>query len=73
MGAIAFSDETMDQFKIEKGVHQGCILSSCLFNLYARVHHVTCQAIEKTSWNQDYQEKYQQPQICRGYRFNGRK
>ena len=26
---------TMDWFKIEKGVHQGCILSSCLFNLYA--------------------------------------
>ena len=22
-------------FKIEKGVHQGCILSPCLFNLYA--------------------------------------
>ena len=27
--------ETMDWFKIEKGVHQGCILSPCLFNLYA--------------------------------------
>ena len=26
---------TMDWFKIRKGVHQGCILSSCLFNLYA--------------------------------------
>ena len=25
----------MDQFKIGKGVHQGCILSPCLFNLYA--------------------------------------
>ena len=25
----------MDWFKIEKGVHQGCILSLCLFNLYA--------------------------------------
>ena len=24
----------MDWFKIEKGVHQGCILSPCLFNLY---------------------------------------
>ena len=27
--------ETMDWFKIVKGVCQGCILSPCLFNLYA--------------------------------------
>ena len=26
---------TMDWFKIGKGVHQDCILSLCLFNLYA--------------------------------------
>ena len=26
--------ETMDWFKTGKGVHQGCILSHCLFNLY---------------------------------------
>ena len=26
---------TMDLFQIGKGVHQGCILSFCLFNLYA--------------------------------------
>ena len=25
----------MDWFQIEKGVHQGCILSPCLFNVYA--------------------------------------
>ena len=27
--------ETMDWFQIQKGIHQGCILSPCLFNLYA--------------------------------------
>ena len=26
---------TMDWFQIEKGIYQGCILSPCLFNLYA--------------------------------------
>ena len=26
---------TTDWFQIQKGVHQGCILSPCLFNLYA--------------------------------------
>ena len=30
---------TMDWFQIELGVHQGCILSPCLSNLNARVHH----------------------------------
>ena len=26
---------TMDCFQIGKGVHQGCVLSPCLFNVYA--------------------------------------
>ena len=26
----------IDQFQIGKGVHQGCILSPCLFNLYTK-------------------------------------
>ena len=30
----------MDWFQIEKGVHQGCILSPCLFNLYAYLTYI---------------------------------
>ena len=36
--------ETTDWFQIGKGVHQGCILSLCLFNLYAEYIMQTCQA-----------------------------
>ena len=32
---VRTSHGTMDWFQIRKGVHQGCILSPCLFNLYA--------------------------------------
>ena len=32
---IKIGHETTDWFHIEKGVHQGCIVSPCLFNLYA--------------------------------------
>ena len=28
-------DMKQDWFQIRKGVHQGCVLSPCLFNLYA--------------------------------------
>ena len=31
---VRTGQRTMDWFKIEKGVHQGSILSSCLFKLY---------------------------------------
>ena len=31
--AVRTVHETMDWFQIGKGVHQGCILSSCIFNL----------------------------------------
>ena len=32
--AVRTRHETMDSFQIGKGVHQGCIFSPCLFNLY---------------------------------------
>ena len=46
---------TTDWFQIGKGVRQGCILSPCLFNLYAE----KCWTGRNTSWNQDCQKKYQ--------------
>ena len=32
---VRIGHEITDWFQIRKGVHQGCILSLCLFNLYA--------------------------------------
>ena len=52
--------ETADWFKIGKGVYQGCIMSPCLFNLYAEyIHHEKSWTGGSTSWNQDCREKYQ--------------
>ena len=52
--------------KLGKRVHQGCILSPCLFNLYAE--YVTQNARldeEQAGIKTDCWEKYQYPQICR--------
>ena len=49
---------TTDWFQIGKGVRQGCILSPCLFNLYAE-YFMRNAGLEETSWNQDCWEKYQ--------------
>ena len=32
---IRIGHGTTDRFQIGKGVHQGCVLSPCLFNFYA--------------------------------------
>ena len=50
---------TTDWFQIGKGVRQGCVLSSCLFNLYAEYIMRKRWAGRSTSWNQDCREKYQ--------------
>ena len=34
--AVSTGHGTMNWFKIGKGEHQGCILSSCLVNIYAQ-------------------------------------
>ena len=49
---------TTDWFQIGKGVPHGCILSPCLFNLYAE-YIMRNAGLEETSWNQDCREKYQ--------------
>ena len=43
---------TTDWFQIGKGVHQGCILSPCLFNLYPEMHNEKCWAgrSKESSW-----------------------
>ena len=46
-------------FQIRQGVCQGCILSSCLFNLYAEYIMRNAGLDEAQAENQDCQEKYQ--------------
>ena len=41
---------TMDWFQIRKGVHQGCILSPCLFNLYAEYIMQNAGLNEAQAW-----------------------
>ena len=55
---------TTDWFQIGKGVHQGCILSPCLFNLYAeyimrKPGLNEAQDWNQDHWNQDCREQYQ--------------
>ena len=50
---------TTDWFQIGKGVHQGCILSPCLFNLYAECIMRNAGLEEAQTGIKDFQEKYQ--------------
>ena len=69
--AVRTEHETTDRFQIGKAVHQSCILSPCLTSLQS----TSCKMPGwwSTSWNQDCQEKYQEPQICRWHHPYGRK
>ena len=58
--AVRTGHGTMDWFKIGKGIRQGCILSPCLFNLYAE-YIIRNAGLDESQ----LLEKYQQPQICR--------
>ena len=57
--AVRTGHGTTDWFQIGKGVCQGCILSPCLFNLYAEYIMRNPRLDEAQSWNQDFWEKYQ--------------
>ena len=50
---------TTDSFQIGKGVCQGCILSPCLFNLYAEYIMRNAGLDTQSVWKEDCQEKYQ--------------
>ena len=50
---------TTDWFQIRKGVRQGCILSPCLFNLYAEYIMRNAGLDEAQARNQDCRQKYQ--------------
>ena len=64
--------ETTDWFQIGKGVRQGCILSPCLFNLYAE-YIMRNAGLEKAQAGIKIWENYQWPQICRWHHPYGRK
>ena len=62
---------TTDWFKLGKGVDQGCILSPCLFNLYAK-YNMQNSWLDDSGLESRFQ-KYQQPQICRWHHTYDRK
>ena len=57
-GQEATGHGTMDWLKTEKRIRQGCILSPCLFNLYAECV-MQNTGLDDTIWDQDCWEKQQ--------------
>ena len=55
---------TTDWFHIGKGVRQGCILSPCLFNLYAE-YIIQNAGLDDSQTGIKIAGRCQQPQICR--------
>ena len=64
---------TTDWFQIGKGLRQGCILSPCLFNLYAEYIMWNAVLDEAQAGIKIAGRKYQQPQICRWFHSTGGK
>ena len=64
---------TTDWFQTGKGVHQGCILSPCLFNLYAEYIMWNAGLDESQAGIKTAGRHIKKPQICRWYHPNGRK
>ena len=63
-GLVRTGHETTDWFQIQNGVHQACILSPYLFNLYAKYIMQKARLDESQAGIKIVEEKYQ-PQICR--------
>ena len=55
---------TTDWFQIAKGVHQGCILSPCLFNFYAE-YIMRNAGLEEAQAGIKIAGRNTKPQICR--------
>ena len=56
---------TTDWLRIEKGYDRAVCCHSIYLTYMLGTYHKKCQPGSVTSWNQNRQEKHQQPYICR--------